>query len=268
MGALFSVVVEDKPSPVVESSPQESRRPLRDRVEYHCSSKGLAAKERPPQLVRRSYAANQAKSSFLDLPAELRNNIYSQLLIMDGYVRLTEKKTTKVPALKLLRVCKQLHDEAASIFYAANSFYCSTKCEFSLKTTPHETITYSMFDEPWLSKIGGFFPAPRYHTHLTRLTIDKRVSLQLKGYVLSISRNEKRAVFRQTRAEVDRLFFRTYDSMRMLWEDKPGQWEGRLLVSEHDWYVGAFNNYTISFAVDEQDECATKGALRRWDFGH
>jgi hypothetical protein len=46
---------------------------------------------------------------------------------------LAPQGRTIVPGLVLLRTCKQIHDEAASFFYAANSFQC-----YVLKVIPRQ----------------------------------------------------------------------------------------------------------------------------------
>jgi hypothetical protein len=81
---------------------------------------------------------------FLDLPPELRNRVYSALLIFPGvtypkvdkptsvthlfpYLRGTEKDDIAVPhsALALLGVNHQIHNEAAALFYQKNEFVFS-----------------------------------------------------------------------------------------------------------------------------------------------
>ena len=73
-------------------------------------------------------------TSFLDLPAELRNRIYHYALSVD-YVELAplgdkaveayhlqRLREDVVPRLRLLRVSQQLHGEAAPIYYGTNDF--------------------------------------------------------------------------------------------------------------------------------------------------
>ncbi|KAK3656842.1 hypothetical protein LTR56_002823 [Elasticomyces elasticus] len=73
-----------------------------------------------------SIAAIPGKVSFLDLPAELRNQVYEELLptletkwiypLGEVRVNSTDKASTAFMA-----TCKQIHEEAASILYAVDS---------------------------------------------------------------------------------------------------------------------------------------------------
>ena len=229
--------------------------------------------------MAKSYAADKSKASFLDLPAELRNNIYSRVLICETYVRLMPNKPTKVPALILLRTCKQIHDEAASIFYAANSFYCNIEKEIRL--LPREKVEYPPLGDLYLSPTtptaihgagGIFFPAPRYHLYLTRLTIDAKLVLNFVNpeykrepyqRILDTPVSQLQAIVKM-HAGLDGLLFATYERIRELWGEKVRGWEGKVVWAQSDWYFRPVN-CTITFCENEEDEVATKEALRRWD---
>lgn len=66
------------------------------------------------------------KSPLASIPGELRNRIYTEVLVEDvGMgVYLTHDRDPnshwKAPAL--LQVCRQIHDEASSIYYGLNTF--------------------------------------------------------------------------------------------------------------------------------------------------
>ena len=77
---------------------------------------------------------------FLDLPPELRINIYEHLVVVgkvfytpDDYavankVRLKDWKSYQTPSLGILRVCKQIHDEAEEVYLGKNLFVLPDHC--------------------------------------------------------------------------------------------------------------------------------------------
>ncbi|TKA69474.1 hypothetical protein B0A49_05212 [Cryomyces minteri] len=58
---------------------------------------------------------------FLELPAELRNNIYSLALVQPSRINVYDGSSSKQPPLT--RVCKQIRGECLPLFYGANEFY-------------------------------------------------------------------------------------------------------------------------------------------------
>lgn len=91
----------------------------------------------------------QERCLFLDdMPAELRVMVYETLVIgSEPIIAASHGKSdeTRVPALSVLCVNRQIHDEAAAVFYARNTI-CVRPC----------------------NKDGDIqIPAPRYH-HLVR----------------------------------------------------------------------------------------------------
>ncbi|KAM3422154.1 hypothetical protein BST61_g2524 [Cercospora zeina] len=84
-------------------------------------------------------AEEHSKTSFLDLPAELRNNIYRLCLVAPGSVHIIANPETEEPRIDaqttfantdsslfapgLLRSCKQIKHEAISILYGENVFH-------------------------------------------------------------------------------------------------------------------------------------------------
>ena len=68
---------------------------------------------------------------FLDLPAELRNNIYELVTIHKEYkesspIRPLEHKRQHIPSLAITRVSKQLRQETLPMFYMQNTFAFNT----------------------------------------------------------------------------------------------------------------------------------------------
>ncbi|KAI9701130.1 MAG: hypothetical protein M1836_001799 [Candelina mexicana] len=62
---------------------------------------------------------------FLDLPRELRDQIYQHSLVSDGYIQHPAKyKFQAIPELgvNLLRTCRQIHNEASQVLYGYNTF--------------------------------------------------------------------------------------------------------------------------------------------------
>lgn len=269
----------------------EPRRWLRQ--EFTCSNENKVAKSNSHSTPE-SHAMDKSKTSFLDLPAEIRNNIYSRVLVCQGYVRLTRHKSTKVPALVLLRTCKQVHEEAASFFYAANSFYCQANRTVCYPPGPSTSLPTPLESqiEPWprsldLKNGGVFFPARRYHIWMTRLTIDATIRWGGEGTNVgthwdSYERRDPDKCIDDIKIqeELGSLFFVTYTKIKALWEQKDAKWSGRMVgLVDHSW-VGLLTaadedefgtkggwrtmRFTISFSEEEEDELAMKGGLRRW----
>jgi len=66
------------------------------------------------------------RSGFLDLPPELRNEIYRQVFVAD--TRLDFAKPTNFSrGAAFLRTCRQVHAEGRSILYAENDFFFSRR---------------------------------------------------------------------------------------------------------------------------------------------
>lgn len=209
----------------------------------------------------------------MDLPAELRNDLYARFLIVDSYVRLTAHKPTRVPGLAILRVCKQMHDEAASIFYAANSFYCYVEKEIHIardmtfaypKTCNHQFRLWALSPDPEVEASDIFFPSPRYHVFLTRITIDAKVAFTFSAQnfppTWDTKDDEKWTVEVKVQEGLNKQFYRTYERMMALWEEKERRWEGRMLAA-HDG-SSQVSRYTVSFCEEAEEECRTKGVLR------
>lgn len=106
------------------------------------SKKDLKAYRRLPKLFReRKFAQNYPLQPFrfLDLPGEVRNAVYRELLVLDKAVENAPKSTGRnnsrahdihlrrymydiQPRLRFVRTCKLVHQEATSVFYGENEF--------------------------------------------------------------------------------------------------------------------------------------------------
>ena len=59
-------------------------------------------------------------ATFLDLPSELRNKIYEQLLVQQERINPYNERESLTPGL--LRANKTVYSEASSVLYAQNCF--------------------------------------------------------------------------------------------------------------------------------------------------
>jgi hypothetical protein len=74
-------------------------------------------------LTEEEKERKQKPFRFLDLPYELRLRIYDELLVLPKTVDLDpENKHNVAPRLRLFLVNKQVHEEAARVFYSRNTF--------------------------------------------------------------------------------------------------------------------------------------------------
>jgi len=139
-----------------------------------------------------------------DVPSEIRNLIYRYSLVFKSKI----SGNTKVHTIGLLQTSKQVHKEAASIFYGENTF------TFHMELDWTNRAEIQLHNFPPRSRTGGIpiWPTPRYHQYLTKLHV--RVSfragapdmleappiypLQLKSFRLS--------------------FFACWDQLQLTWE--------------------------------------------------
>ncbi|KAF2736160.1 hypothetical protein EJ04DRAFT_575624 [Polyplosphaeria fusca] len=254
--------------------------------EFRCVNPAQPKPNKAAQKILNSQSADNSRAGFLDLPAELRNVVYRDLFVFPGYVRLLYLSPTKVSALALLRTCKQVHHEAASVLYGTNSFYCSLKKHAHIELDQEagfHAISNLYFVAPQLELYYGetgaalqalaidgiFFPAPRYHRFLTRLTIDCRVELRhsltrVLDFADMVMRHgdEYHELFR-VRDALNGAFQEVFKKMGELWGEKDTEWEGRLICLQKDWKL-IESNYTITFAVAEDAERTSKAAWRKY----
>ncbi|CAD0081507.1 unnamed protein product [Aureobasidium vineae] len=122
----------------------------------------------------------QRTPAFLTLPAELRNTIYALLLTAPTHVKQSRRIATRglcsdyiLPPLDLcpalLRTCRQIHDEAASILYGANQFASHP----SLLTA----LPYLMSPRQPITEGPGRWKIKRWYIYL-RLDVDARFNAE------------------------------------------------------------------------------------------
>ena len=96
----------------------------------------------PPKRSKRpTQSPNSTKRSgagFLDLPAELRNEIYSLVFVADSRFDLA-RPTNFARSAAFLRTCRQVHQEACGILYGENEFF------FARRTDRHG----SFWEDDW-----------------------------------------------------------------------------------------------------------------------
>ncbi|OCK80202.1 hypothetical protein K432DRAFT_404911 [Lepidopterella palustris CBS 459.81] len=201
-----------------------------------------------------SFRANQDKVSFLDLPPELRNNIYCRLFVFEhiwysSYIR----SNTEVRGIQLLRTCKQIHEEAASVFYAANAFYLQTSRHLGwvdLLNLKNISADYPK---------GLTWPAARYHIHLTRIVIDLQATVPLtpEDALAYRALEEKLTGLEET---LRARFYALYERLLSLWDEKDRAWSAKLICDRN--HRSREINYMIAFSEDDED--VTKILLRKY----
>ncbi|KAI4221762.1 MAG: hypothetical protein L6R36_006656 [Xanthoria steineri] len=109
----------------------------RDSAHPPPSKKDLRGSNDPPQLGRLRYIILGSGFPFLQLPAEIRNQIYGLCLVVDGtinpypapsYDRPIVTKGQSKPLVVLLRVSKRVNAEARPILYGRNTWHLNLKC--------------------------------------------------------------------------------------------------------------------------------------------
>jgi hypothetical protein len=107
----------------------------------------------PTLMTRRSESAR----SFLELPAEMRNQIYELLFLRDEPIRLRASRLDTasrysmvhaVPGISILSSCRQVHAEATAILYSHNAF------QISPYAPPKEEYEPATLTAEWLHNIG------------------------------------------------------------------------------------------------------------------
>ncbi|XTI88247.1 hypothetical protein V2W45_1468641 [Cenococcum geophilum] len=224
-------------SPTVPCFP--SRRKLVQTADMGNSGSCIPEAPKVERTMPVSPRANDSAVSFLDLPPEIRNNIYCRVLIFEGYVR----PESNIPATRLFQTCKQIHEEASSIFYAANSFYFY--CQRVIFFDSSDRISPRNFSENYPQ--GLIWPAARYHIHLTRVVFDTHVTLT--------NRTNEPAVEEQLR----KRFHKSHTFMQSLWAPKMRKWSDRIICDRK--FPKARLDCMIAFSEDDED--VTKIFLRK-----
>lgn len=115
------------------------------------------------------------KTSFLDLPAEIRNTVYDlslaqQTIMFPKPSKLNKKGRAKCPGI--LMVCQQICQESVNMFYAKMAF--RFECQDKMLT--------------WLRKIGT-----KKRVLLQEVIVDKIASLPyLPHYMAALTTNDRR----------------------------------------------------------------------------
>ncbi|KAF2724013.1 hypothetical protein K431DRAFT_282278 [Polychaeton citri CBS 116435] len=76
----------------------------------------------------RSGPSTKTCAGFLDLPAELRNDIYRQVFVSNKEFDFAQP-TNFTRGAAFLRTCRQVHEEARSILYSENSFFFNRRAQ-------------------------------------------------------------------------------------------------------------------------------------------
>ena len=251
-----------RPTAVAQPTPLQLTGQISKRT-HRCSNKDYSTESsRRSRTVSKSVPVDLQKHSLLSIPPELRNCIYGHLLKPEDCIVLSPMIHTRLSGMALLRTCTQLHDEAASFFYARNSFQCYIRKSVLAQSAstaniqlPHITSSISpkFFRDPLAMQGGIFFPAPRYHQYLTRLTIYFKVSIRdlafpdpEKGYwgdTLRADSDMNQYIRRPcdntaiTSADMGKIqqaiqheVFRVYQEMKSLWIEKEGTWAGKVTM--------------------------------------
>ena len=224
-------------SPAVPCFP--SRRKLVQTADMGNSESCIPEAPKVERTMSVSPRADDSAASFLDLPPEIRNNIYCRVLIFERYLR----PESNVPAIRLLETCKQIHEEASSIFYAANSFYFY--CQRIIFFDNSDRISPRNFSENYPR--GLVWPAARYHIHLTRVVFDSHVTLT--------NRTNERVLEEQLR----KRFHEFHTFMQSLWAPKMRKWSDRIICDRR--FPAAQLDCMIAFSEDDED--VTKIFLRK-----
>ena len=77
----------------------------------------------PPPAIAGSVSGDGAHAGFLDLPAEMRNEIYRLVFVADGRIDFGSPGKRFKRSAALLRTCRQVHEEGRTILYAENQFF-------------------------------------------------------------------------------------------------------------------------------------------------
>jgi hypothetical protein len=109
-----------------------------------------------------------ASLTFLDLPGEIRNQIYRRLLIVPP---LSTSRLLSNPPIypQILSVCRKVHEEARQILYSCNTFLAHTDL---LSGLPRLRLCYDTISSPTLIPL-----IQRYHIRV-RLDCDPNFSLE------------------------------------------------------------------------------------------
>ena len=268
MGAQLSLIYADREPPADASvQPLQCLGRLSKRT-YRCNSRGQKVYKTPSaNALHTSSPQDPGRPSFLKLPEEVRNQVYAELLPLDGEMQITPTHVTKAPGLVFLQTCKQLHDEVAALFYSRNTFSCMVAkvvpCQKSSIENPQYPSIKSALDrrtlhDPLNISDGIFFPAPRHHKYLTHLVIRLDMTIAhfdfssgsalpaftTPGLETGLTRMDMEAMHHALQHKVRCVFQR----MKRLWRDKAGKWRGKLVIPSRTSWTNT-QVYEIEFTM-------------------
>lgn len=114
--------MDDNEHPPQGLMPAVNRQP-RLKGTSNVSKKVMSLQQGPPSS---KYHGRSSRLGFLDLPAEMRNMIYEHLLVVGKVFYESNRVRTRGfgrSQLAILRTCKQIHEEAKSLYLSKNLFY-------------------------------------------------------------------------------------------------------------------------------------------------
>jgi hypothetical protein len=218
---------------------------------HRSSNRGQQIYQRPGREHKKSCAANPWQHCFLDLPEAARVQVYAELLLATK-IEITPAAVSKIPGVVLLRICKQIHEEAAAVLYARNTFHCCVR-----KLVPAQKVSvgspqYPCIRAPFdvsalcdpLNITGGvFFPAAQYHAYRSHLSV--RLELTV-AHFNTMSSGSPMPLFTRpnagtgfTQADMEKMHnavqykvIRVYQRIKSLWRDKDGASTGQIVIPE------------------------------------
>ena len=161
--------------------------------------KSKSTKQCSPQNHQQTVPERSTHAGFLDLPAELRNEIYHLVFVASDCFNFDSPSNFNRSAA-FLRTCKQVHDEGRSILYSENHFL------FMRKTRRHG----SYWEREW-NEVG--FKAVHKFLHIigpTNTALIREVTLWLEDATPCLNpsmatADERRFVFDEVLMEVLKL---------------------------------------------------------------
>ncbi|CAK4025621.1 Hypothetical predicted protein [Lecanosticta acicola] len=124
------------------------------------------------RLTARSKSRSSTRAGFLDLPAELRNDIYRMVFVGERKVNFSNPDNFSRTAA-LLRSCRQVYEEGRSILYSENTFAIERR-----------TQRYgSLWENEWREL--GYLAARKFMKTIgpTNLALIRHVSMMLEDAV-------------------------------------------------------------------------------------
>lgn len=264
---------QDRPLPPTVTQPLQLVLRRRQRI-YRCTSRSQQIYPKSSHQGARSWVSNPWRHSFLALPKNVRGKIYAKLLIV-GEIRISPSQIIQVPGLVILRTCRQVHDEAAAIFYGSSRFICWVQ-----KIVPAQKagadpqypalpagLDWQTLADPLNISGGVFFPAARHHRYLSHLAVHVDVTIVHLATRSPISpiptfslvygeSGVDGADMEAMHSSLERMLVRVYQRIKCLWRDRDDIWTGKLVIPERTTWTCALS-YMLEF---ELQPCEKSGA--------